>query len=97
MAAQFNPEIKVGCECFDYKSAESEGEAVLPSPSEFLQKYIRFNEAPQRKACLLPLIHQRIHHTGIGQRRSVAQMIDIALGNFPQHPAHDFAGTGLGQ
>ena len=43
------------------------------------------------------IAHQVVDHRRIGQRRGVAEVGEIVLGDLAQDPAHDLAGAGLRQ
>ena len=50
-----------------------------------------------RARLVLPVLNEVVDHGGIGQRRGVAEIGEIVLGDLAQDAAHDLAGARLGQ
>ena len=48
-----------------------------------------------RSLPVLTVLHQIVYHCGIRERRCVAEITEIVLGDLAQDAAHDFAGPGF--
>src|SRR5690554_86149 len=59
----------------------------------------RLRTAWKTNRCLpvLPILHQISDHGRIGQGGSVAQRVEVVLGDLAQDAAHDLAAAGLGK
>ena len=56
-----------------------------------------FAGADRSDFLVLPIGDEVVDDGGIGQRRGIAEVGEIVLGDLAQNAAHDLAGTGLGQ